>query len=190
MTTRSSATQSDERGLDDTRGAMGAMAFVWWSMNKAEQIQFEYRLLDQSEIYTEDAPQALDIDETSEEWLRLIDAEFEIYVDGDLFYDGEIFPIAEFVYNIYKWSQKDMPADKGYSFDDSMNFEDQKGVITIDREEDGWRISTLWEEVPGGVLISKEVFETSLLKFVDSVIEDIKGKWGVDLRKIKYHAYC
>lgn len=156
---------------------------------KCSTLEFEFRIIDQSEVYVDDQPQVLPaLAKTSSEWLRLIDGELEILADGEVFYSEEVFPLAEFAYDLIRWLKIDPARRANYSFDESMNFEDQEGVFTFSREGGGWRINSLWEELPGGVWLPQEEFEYKLGDFVAQVRARVLELWGVDLVAIEVDA--
>ncbi len=156
---------------------------------KCSTLDFEFRIIEQAEVYADDEPEILQhLTKTSAEWLRLIDGELEITVDGDVFYSEDPFPLAEFAHSLIEWLSIEPARRQNYSFDDSMNFEDQEGVFTFCREGDGWRLNSLWEEVPGGVWLPTEEFDYKLGNFVAEVRAEILAAWGIDLAMIETEA--
>lgn len=167
---------------------MGMAAMVYVTM-KCSTLEFEFRIIELSEVYTDDQPQSLQhLTKNSPDWLRLIDGELEIFADGEMFYSEEVFPLGEFVRDLISWVRAPLEQRCNYSFDNSMNFEDQEGVFTFCRDRGGWRMNSLWEEIPGGIWVPEEEFEYKLNAFIAQVRARVLELWGVDLAEIEQEA--
>jgi len=90
--------------------------------------------------------------------------EFEISVDGQVFFYESMFPILELAQYCQKWIN-DRNSDFIYNTVES----DENPLIAFNRVEGGWKLESVWREFE-----CKKVFsETDVINFVNKIIHQV-----------------
>jgi len=118
------------------------------------------------------------IDNIEKDWqliLRIV-ADFEILINGKVFFNEPQFPVVEFAMQAAAWSR-----NVKENFDYESMESDESPLIWFNSKNDNYTVGSPWQKYEERNPIEREVLQTSLNNFIEALRKELVSDYEIDI---------